>query len=505
MPIIYGLPKIHKNNIPLRPIVSFINAPTYKLSKFLCNEIGELQNKLRYSVSNSTKMMEIINDLNIRDINIEDYQMVSFDITSLYTNVPTDVALKVVREMLEEYTEVSEKLTLGIDLTCDLIELCLKDTYFSFMNKIYHQKYGLAMGSPISSLLANITIFELEKTILPNLEQEICIWVRYIDDVFALVKHGSINKILNAINDFNTRIKFTHEIEDDSGLPFLDLKLFRSNGKIATKVYTKPTHTGQTLNFNANCPNEWKISAVRSLSFRAENFCSRPNDKMEERNRVKFELMTNNYPIKFINRHWYRPKLGLIENKREFKATIVLPWSTSGPGLKRILESCNVRTRFMGNTKIGLILKDKICKRITTKLDNQNVVYRVPCKDCNAAYIGETERPLHVRFNEHKAGIKNNRWKVSKIVEHCLYEKHEPNWSNSTILQKHAPSWRIRTFLESAHSIQEPYNLNKFNYLPDTYRFIINRQGLGKVQSEIGGLFTTTDTENLGSTIDTEY
>ena len=184
-------------------------------------------------------------------------------------------------------------------------------------------------------------------------------------------------------------------------------------------------------------------------------------------------------------RHWYRPKLRSLDNKREFKASIVLPWSTSSPGLKRILENCNIKTRFKGNTKLCLLLKDEICKRVTAKLDNQNVVYRIPCNDCNAAYIGETERPLHIRFNEHKTGIKNNIWKVSKIVKHCLNEKHSPNWSNSTILQKHAPSWRIRTFLESVHSIQEPHNLNKFNYLPDTYRFIINGHGLGMVQSEI--------------------
>ena len=52
----YGLPKIHKENVPLRPIMSAIGSPTYKLSKYLANIFSPLQNN-KYTVKNSASFV----------------------------------------------------------------------------------------------------------------------------------------------------------------------------------------------------------------------------------------------------------------------------------------------------------------------------------------------------------------------------------------------------------------------------------------------------------------
>ena len=53
-------------------------------------------------------------------------------------------------------------------------------------------------------------------------------------------------------------------------------------------------------------------------------------------------------------------------------------------------------------------------------LDKKSVVYKIPCKDCNVSYIGETKRSFEVRTNEHKRAVKNQDVDKNKFADHCL-------------------------------------------------------------------------------------
>ncbi|WP_353803323.1 hypothetical protein, partial [Acinetobacter baumannii] len=61
-PCFYGLPKVHKEGIPLRPIVSLPGAPTYKLSKELRKQLLYLTSNSEYSVKSATEFLEKIRD-----------------------------------------------------------------------------------------------------------------------------------------------------------------------------------------------------------------------------------------------------------------------------------------------------------------------------------------------------------------------------------------------------------------------------------------------------------
>jgi len=83
-PRLYGLPKIHKEGVPLRHIVNNIGAPTYQLSKYLAGILSQLTGNSAHHVKNSFHFIQILESLKVQSEGL----MVSFDVVSLFTNVP---------------------------------------------------------------------------------------------------------------------------------------------------------------------------------------------------------------------------------------------------------------------------------------------------------------------------------------------------------------------------------------------------------------------------------
>ena len=94
------------------------------------------------------------------------------------------------------------------------------------------------MGSPLGALFANIFMCELENTVIPQLGDDIDSWTRYVDDTFAFIKPGRIELVKRKLNEFHENIKFTHELEKDKTIPFLDILIqMTGNRGIETSVY----------------------------------------------------------------------------------------------------------------------------------------------------------------------------------------------------------------------------------------------------------------------------
>ena len=82
--------------------------------------------------------------------------LVSFDVSSLFTNVPVDEAVRVIRDRLQEDRTLGDRTTLSPGKVAGLLETCLKSTYFSYGGDFYEQQEGAAMGSPVSAAVANL-------------------------------------------------------------------------------------------------------------------------------------------------------------------------------------------------------------------------------------------------------------------------------------------------------------------------------------------------------------
>ena len=159
-PSIYGLPKIHKPDVPLRPIVSFCTSPTYNLSKYLVRLLSPLVGS--HGVRNSKDFVDFVRSIHLESNEV----MVSFDVISLFTRIPVSLALQVARERLESDETLSDRTKLNVDEIMSMLSLCLNATYFSFRGVIYQQIHGTAMGSPVSVVIANLVMEAVEERAL---------------------------------------------------------------------------------------------------------------------------------------------------------------------------------------------------------------------------------------------------------------------------------------------------------------------------------------------------
>jgi len=145
--------KIHNPDNAIRPVVNNMNAPSYKISKFLAKKLnGYLNLDYQFNVTDS---LTLANDLIKLKID-QNSRMITFDIKDLYVNIPIEETLQITEAYLSKHN--NERITQQIIM---LIQTILNQNYFSFQNKIYRPEKGVSMGSPISNTIAEIFLQNL--------------------------------------------------------------------------------------------------------------------------------------------------------------------------------------------------------------------------------------------------------------------------------------------------------------------------------------------------------
>ena len=175
----YGTAKLHKvaegchdvDQLPIRPIISNIGTATYKTSKHLAKLLAPLT-KSRYTIESTRDFIAYTKKLKIRD----NYDMVSFDVSNLFTNVPLDFTINLILKKVYEQKLVKTKLKKS-ELK-ELLEICTKEMHFTLDDKVYQQTDGVCMGSPLGPVLANVFMVYLEETIAPEFETIMPTWRR---------------------------------------------------------------------------------------------------------------------------------------------------------------------------------------------------------------------------------------------------------------------------------------------------------------------------------------
>ena len=133
---IYGLPKTHKADVTITLTVSCVNTFAYDLSACLANILSPLTGSTDFTVNNSAHFVSIISTVMILDNEI----MVSFDVESLFANVPIDAAVEAALQKLENDPSLADRSTLTPTQIADLLNFTLRSTYFQYNRSIYEQR-----------------------------------------------------------------------------------------------------------------------------------------------------------------------------------------------------------------------------------------------------------------------------------------------------------------------------------------------------------------------------
>ena len=111
----------------------------------------------------------------------------SNDVTALFTQVPLDPALGIIKDLLEKDFTLKERTGIRVGDIVLLWEFCLKNTSFSFQGQFYEQVEGVAMGSPVSPIVANLYMDQFKQKALSTAPTP-RLWHWYVDDTFVIQK-----------------------------------------------------------------------------------------------------------------------------------------------------------------------------------------------------------------------------------------------------------------------------------------------------------------------------
>ena len=180
-------------------------------------------------------------------------ELLSFDVVSLFLSIPVDLAIQVATDVLCNDETLQDRYTIPVGDIVDLLDFCLSKTNFKYNKTYYQQIFGTAMGSPVSDVMANLVMEDLEKRALSTSIVQPCFWKRYVDDVCAAVNSSLVQTLQHHLNNIEPSIQFTVERETDRKISFLDVTVCRQdNGRLSTKIYRKPTHTEIYLSFHSH-------------------------------------------------------------------------------------------------------------------------------------------------------------------------------------------------------------------------------------------------------------
>ena len=191
----------------------------------------------------------------------------SFDVVSLFTSIPVDLAVQIAAVRLENDQSLHERTSLSAKEIIELLEFCLKSTEFLFRGSYYKQIHGTAIDSPVSVIVANLVMEELENNALSTFTQRPRLYYRFVDDTIAALKKTEIPKFHKHLNDQNVHIiNFTVERYKKDGISFLDtLNRVNDDGSICTKVYRKPRHSERDLQFDWHHPVQHKRCSCENI------------------------------------------------------------------------------------------------------------------------------------------------------------------------------------------------------------------------------------------------
>ena len=464
----YLLPKLHKEGIPGRPIVSANGHPTEKISEFVDYHLRPFVKNLPSNLQDTTDYLTKMKSLNPLP---ENTLLASMDVTSLYTNIPQNEGIAA----CEEVWNTRHHQNPPTECLVKLLTLVLKNNNFVFNGEHYLQINGTSMGTKMAPSYANIFMGKLEEQLLSSAPYKPLSWLRFIDDIDIKWNDTEehFEEFIKHCNSFHHSIKFTYELSSKK-ISFLDTITTIENGTMTTDLHTKKTDKHQYLSPKSCHPRHCSRSIPYSQALRIKRICSTENklnhrlgelrkhlldrgykkehistafEKAENVDRdsllVYKDKQTNNSRVPMvmtyhpdlkqlssaIRKHW-----DLIENDPSLKnifpqppimayrrprslrdilvSSTVTKRSPSTPGGYTPCKRKNCVCCVAANTECkfqSTATSQKYTIFTQTNCKTSNCIYILTCDICKIQYVGETKTTFNLRWNNHRSFYKTNK------------------------------------------------------------------------------------------------
>ena len=234
LPQFYIMPKLHKDPVKGRPIVACHSWSTWPLSKWVANRINTYASSQETVLTDTNALIAMLRGVEFAE---DDAVLLSTaDVESLYTSIPIADALSAVEERLRA-CGVEETF---LRITIAAIELVLKLNFFEFNGRTYHQKRGLAMGTPLAPPVANLFLASLEARLMRGVPPPV-LYVRFLDDILVvqnLSETGPEGLLWDGLHAMHPDIRLTRE-SSPCAVDFLDLQIYRDGKRLLHRVHQK--------------------------------------------------------------------------------------------------------------------------------------------------------------------------------------------------------------------------------------------------------------------------
>ncbi|XP_045466655.1 uncharacterized protein LOC123675349 [Harmonia axyridis] len=181
-PRMYGNPKIHKENVPMRPIVSDVQGPTCKFSNYIAQILTE-----------------------------------AYDQDNAYYEL-------VLRAMEFHWNKIEAFCNISKEYFKEMITFLLESGYFMFDGSFYLQMFGCIMGSRLSPILSLYVMDYVLDSCISRLTFTLAFIKKYVDDLIISLPSTGTEEILQVFNSFDPKLKLIETEDCYNSVPFLDTK-----------------------------------------------------------------------------------------------------------------------------------------------------------------------------------------------------------------------------------------------------------------------------------------
>ena len=390
-PRMYSLPKIHKQDVPLRPVLSMTGSAQHQLAQWLTSVIDPVLSLYStHCISNSFTFADKVKTFNF-PLSVF---LCSYDVCSLFTNVPLAATIDICADALYNGELIPPPFPRAV--FDELMQTATPSVEFSFNNIMHRQIDGVAMGSPLGPFLANVFVEYYEALLFKRVNKPL-MYYRYVNDTFAVFNdEDECNEFFSHLNSLHPSLHFIFEKECNRTLSFLEVLIEKNDHEFVTSIYRKPTFTGQYIRWNSFCPMKRKINLISTLVHRALVICWK-SALQNELSNIRSIHINNGYPeaviytviTKKINQFCRPKELG----PKKCPVYLHLPWlGNISMRYEMQIKTTVKRSYFAVEPCIAYTTRQLLPaakKNVLPAFHQSNIVYQFLCR-WDKQYVGRT-------------------------------------------------------------------------------------------------------------------